>query len=379
MILPIGDSPNPDGTPIATYGLIAANVAIYLLTLPLAWVRPDASDPQLAEYVHLVARQTGYRMSVQEILAATSAYDLFVFRWGYRPVDPSFINLLTAMFLHGGFAHLFGNMLFLWIYGDNVEHRVGAPRFLAYYLATGAAATLMHAMFFPTSGLPLVGASGAISGVLGFYFLWFPHNRVHLLLLFPFLTRVTVSARVLLGLYIVVENILPFVIVRGTSGIAHGAHIGGFLAGLLIATAIDRRDLAARPPGFAATSSPADAGRVREAITARRFAEATPLYFSLPADQTRRLLTPEESVEFADWLLANNNPRAALVVYRRSLRDHPSGARAADAHLGAGMVQLRHLDQPTSAYQHFLDALELDPSPETAAAARAALQSLSRR
>src|SRR5690606_29843226 len=125
--------------------------------------------------------------------------------------------LLASMFMHGGFAHLAGNMLFLWIYGDNVEHRVGTLRFVGYYLVTGVAATLMHAMFFPTSGLPLVGASGAISGVLGFYYLWFPANRVHLLLLFPFLLRVTVPARTLLGLYIVVENIFPFILARGAS------------------------------------------------------------------------------------------------------------------------------------------------------------------
>lgn len=376
MILPVGDSPNPEGTPIATYGLIAANVAIYLITLPLAWVRPDASDPQLAEYVHLVARQTGYRLSVQEILAATSAYDLFVFRWGYRPVDPSLVNLFAAMFLHGGFAHLAGNMLFLWIYGDNVEHRVGAPRFVAYYLATGAAATLMHAMFFPTSGLPLVGASGAISGVLGFYFLWFPHNRVHLLLLFPFLMRVAVSARLLLGLYIVVENILPFILVRGTGGIAYGAHIGGFLAGLLIASVIDRRELAARPAEYSGTTPNGDAGQVRSAITAGRFADAAPLYFALPVEATRRLLTPDESIGFGNWLLANGHPQAALIVFRRHLRDHPNGPTAADAHLGAGFVQLRNLRQPTAAYQHFLEALELDPSPQTAAAARQALHDL---
>ncbi len=241
VILPIGDSPNPEGTAFATYALIAANVAVYLLTLPLAWVRPDASDPQLAEYAHLVARQTGYRISVQEILANASAYDLTVFRWGYRPVAPSLVTLLASMFLHGGFAHLAGNMLFLWIYGDNVEHRVGPARFVAYYLVTGAAATLLHAMFFPTSGLPLVGASGAISGVLGFYFLWFPENRVHLLLLFPFLMRLSVPARTLLGLYIIVENVFPFVLSGGATGVAYGAHIGGFVAGLLIATSSDRR------------------------------------------------------------------------------------------------------------------------------------------
>lgn len=379
MILPVGDSPNPEGTPVATYCLLAANVAVYLLTLPLAWTGPDASDPRLAEYVHLVARQTGYRASVPQILANTSAYDLLVFSWGYRPVDPSLVTLFASMFLHAGFAHMAGNMLFLWIYGDNVEHRVGPFRFVAYYLVTGAAATLAHAMFFPTSGLPMVGASGAISGVLGFYFLWFPRNRVHLLLLFPFLVRVTVSARTLLGLYIVVENVFPFILARGASGVAYGAHIGGFVAGLLIAKAIDRRTLTAPPAGYAAGASAVTSGDLREAIAAGRLADAARAYFALPVESTRRLLTPQESLSLGDWLLADGQPRAALSMYRRHLRDHPSGSSAAAAHLGAGLVQMRYLGQPTAAYQHFLEALDLDPTPATALAAKQALADLGAR
>lgn len=242
MILPIGDSPNPEGTPVVTYLLIGANVAVYLLTLPLTWTHANPSDPLLTEFVHLVARQNGYRSSIQDILAHTSAYDLFLFRWGYRPVAPSIVDLFASMFLHGGFGHLAGNMLFLWIYGDNVEHRLGKGRYLFYYLATGAAATVSHAMFSPTSGLPLVGASGAISGILGLYFVWFPRNRVHLLLLFPFLLRVVVSARLLLGLYIIVQNVLPFVLSRAAGGVAHGAHIGGFFAGVAVAYWFDRSE-----------------------------------------------------------------------------------------------------------------------------------------
>jgi membrane associated rhomboid family serine protease len=379
MILPIGDSPNFEGTPTVTYLLIGINVAIYLLMLPLMWTGVDPSDPQLAEYVHLVARQTGYEVSVQEILANVSAYDLFVYHWGYRPVSPSVINLFVSMFLHGGLAHVAGNMLFLWIYGDNVEHRLGGPRFLAYYLATGAAATLFHGMFFPTSGLPLVGASGAISGVLGFYFVWFPHNRVHLLLLFPFLMRVTVSARTLLGLYLVVENILPFVLSRGVGGIAHGAHIGGFLAGLLIARLIDRRVLAGARPDYATDGPGVAAGAIGAAIADGRFADAAQAYFARPVDESHRLLSPSESIALGNWLLQNHHPRAALVVFRRHLRDYPNGPNAAEAHLGAGLVQLEQLDQPTAAYQHFLDALDLSPEPATEAAARHAIEALGAR
>lgn len=381
MIFPIGDSPNPEGKPVVTSTLIAINVAVYVYLLPLMWQAPDLSDPRLAEYIHLIARETGYRLSNPQILASVSAYDMFVFKWGYRPVDPSLLSLIVSMFLHGGLAHLLGNMIFLWIYGDNVEHRLGRFRFAACYLLTGIAATLFHAMFFPTSGLPLVGASGAISGVLGFYFLWYPHNRVHLLVLVPFLVRLSVPARTLLGLYIVVENIFPFVLSRGAAGVAYGAHIGGFLAGLAIARIIDRRELVRQPPEYARAAAREAAGRndLRAALAERRYDDAARAYFALPADAARRALSGRELLTLGDWLLANGEPRAALIVYRRYLRNQPRGPGAARAHVGAGLVQLHHLQQPTAAYQHFLDALDCDPDPETSHAAREGLQSIEAR
>ena len=174
MFLPLGDEPNPRGVPIATYTLIGINVAIYLLvTLPMGALRPDLDDPVLAEYVQALMAQLGGRVSLDQLLAQVTAYDLVTFSYGYRPVDPSFLTLGTSMFLHGGFMHLAGNMLYLWIYGDNVEHRLGPGRFLIAYLGTGALATLSHAVTDLGSVLPMVGASGAISGVLGFYFIWF--------------------------------------------------------------------------------------------------------------------------------------------------------------------------------------------------------------
>ncbi len=377
MIFPIGDSPNPEGTPYVTYALIAINVAVYVLVLPLSWTAPDPTDPALQEYIHLVARQTGYTLSPQQILARTSAYDLFVFEWGYRPVAPSLLHLFTSMFLHGGLGHLAGNMLFLWIYGDNVEHRLGGRRYLAAYLATGAAATLFHAMFSPNSGLPLVGASGAISGVLGFYFLWFPRNRVHLLLLFPFLVRLTVSARTLLGLYVIVENLLPFVISGGAGGIAHGAHIGGFVAGLGIAYWMDRKAVQGQPSSYAGENAEGNGDRVRAWLQQGRLDDAATEYFALAPEATERLLEPREMLQLASWLVDAGHPEAALVLYRRQLRDYPTGPMAADAYLGAGLIQLR-AGQATAAYQHFLDALESKPTPEIENAAREALRAIGR-
>ncbi len=377
MILPIGDSPNPDGTPVVTYFLIGANVAVYLLTLPLTWTHADPSDPLLIEFIHLVARQHGYQSSIQDILAHTSAYDLFVFRWGYRPVAPSIVDLFASMFLHAGFGHLAGNMLFLWIYGDNVEHRLGKGRYLFYYLATGAAATIFHGMFSPNSGLPLVGASGAISGILGFYFVWFPRNRVHLLLLFPFLLRVVVSARSLLGLYIIVQNVLPFILSRASGGVAHGAHIGGFFAGVAVAYWFDRGEALARPAEYA-TAAP-QGHSISTAIADGQLARAAREYFALAPEQTRKVLQPEEMIRLGNWLLDSGDPGAALVVFRRHLRDYPGGPLVGEAHVGAGNVLLRSLGQETAAYQHFLDALDSDLSPAAEAAARRALSSISDR
>jgi membrane associated rhomboid family serine protease len=185
---------------------------------------------------------------MEQVTPQLTAYDLLVFEYGYRPSDPSIVTLFTSMFMHGGFMHLFGNMLFLWIYGDNVEHRLGATGYVVWYLGSGAAATLFHGAFASGSPIPLVGASGAISGILGFYFIWFPHNKVRVLIfLFYFIRVVMLPARWVLGFYIVVSNILPFLVTVGEgSGVAHGAHIGGFLMGVVVALVLNRREMTAR-------------------------------------------------------------------------------------------------------------------------------------
>jgi membrane associated rhomboid family serine protease len=134
-------------------------------------------------------------------------------------------------------------MLFLWIYGDNVENRLGRFGYLLAYIGSGVAATLFFAIFVPGSDVPMVGASGAISGVLGFYYLWFPRNQVKVFIfLFPFIMNTfLLPARLVLGLYLLLDNLIPFLVNSGTAtGVAHGAHIGGFVAGLALAFGIDR-------------------------------------------------------------------------------------------------------------------------------------------
>ncbi len=388
MILPLGDSPNPRGVPVATYALVLANVAVYvLIALPLSNTAVDPADPALRDYVRVIARSLPRPVAVQDIIENTSAYDLFVFRYGFRPAAPHLTHLFYSLFLHSGFLHLFGNMLFLWIYGDNVEHRLGRVPYVIGYVGTGVAATLFHTVFDLDSPLPLVGASGAISGVLGFYFLWFPRNRVRLLvLLFPFFMDVfLVPARLVLGMYLLLDNLLPFLVTRGMDGggVAYGAHIGGFIAGLAAAWLMDRRELSERPREYkrdveAEVVETAESA-MREALAGGRMRAAAQMYFSLDPQATRHLLAPEESLALGEWLRRNGHAEAALVIFRRHLRDYPHGPGAAEAHLGAGRVQLEALDEPTPAYQHFLEALDLNPPPDVTARIHAALEAIAAR
>jgi len=382
VLLPLSDAPNPGGRPYVTYGLIAANILVYLLvSLPLGARPPDTRSPVFQAYVELVRDRLPAGVPLRAALATTSAYDLYVFEHGYKPAAPQVADLFYAQFLHGGFLHLFGNMLFLWIFGDNVEYRLGRVAYLLAYLATGVAATLFFALFAFGSAVPLVGASGAISGVLGFYFLWFPRNTVRLFVfLFPFFMNVVaVRARLVLGAYLLVDNLLPFLIsTGGGGGVAHGAHIGGFVAGLAGAWMIERRALLSGKAGYEpeAAVDQAPAATIGTAIEQGDMARAAAAYFTLPAEQARRALRPAESLALGDWLAAARHGDAALVVYRRHLRDYPAHATAAAAHLGAGLVQLEHLGQVAPAYQHFLDALDMDPDADTAARARAALSKI---
>ncbi|HJS74635.1 MAG TPA: rhomboid family intramembrane serine protease [Vicinamibacteria bacterium] len=384
MFLPVGDQPNPRGTPIANYAILALNVLIYVgISLPLSLRPADPSDPRIEEYVEVIRQNLPPGVSIREVLRQVSEYDLFVFDWGYRPAEPSLLALFASMFLHGGFAHLFGNMLFLWIYGDNVEHRLGSPRYVVWYLVTGACATLFHSVFDFDSRIPLVGASGAISGVLGFYFVWFPRNQVRVwVLLFPFFMNVVhLPARLVLGFYLILDNIFPFLLSRGTggAGVAYGAHIGGFLAGLAVAWLKNRREVVAQPEEYRdlpRATGPTPRESLQDALRREDMARAAPLYFELSADESRRLLSPDDSIALANWLAKNGHSRAALTVYQRHLRDYPRGPGAAEAHAYGGLLLLHAFREPTAAYQHLVEALELDPDPELESLIRRALRDI---
>jgi len=214
-MFPVGDDRVQGGPPpFITLGLIALNVVAFLYELG------QPSSAALQSFIQawgVVPRE--YTMARD--LAPTI------------PV-PFWTTLLTSMFLHGGWMHLGGNMLYLWIFGDNLEKVMGNVRFLLFYLACGIAAGLAHIVFSGASDVPTVGASGAISGVLGGYLVLFPRNRVRVL------TRggiVAMPAIVVLGFWIVIQLISgmgSLGVSTDTGGVAYMAHVGGFVAGLVL-------------------------------------------------------------------------------------------------------------------------------------------------
>ena len=147
------------------------------------------------------------------------------------------LTLFSAMFIHGGWLHLLGNMLYLWVFGDNVEDRLGHGRYLVFYGATGLAASVVHAFIFPESSVPCVGASGAISGVLAAYLIFYPKAKVStLFVIFIFIRIVRLPAVVLLGLWIALQVASGITeLSEEAGGVAWFAHIGGFTAGLMLA------------------------------------------------------------------------------------------------------------------------------------------------
>ena len=148
---------------------------------------------------------------------------------------PTLATIFTSMFLHGGWMHLLGNMLYLWIFGNNIEDAMGHTRFIVFYLLCGVIAVFTHALPNADSAIPMIGASGAISGVLGAYLLLYPHARVLVLIwLGFFITTVRLPAVIVLGLWFGFQLLSSAIADPRTGGVAWGAHIGGFVAGLAL-------------------------------------------------------------------------------------------------------------------------------------------------
>ena len=149
---------------------------------------------------------------------------------------PTWGTIFTSMFIHGGLLHLAGNMMFLWVFGSNIEARLGHVKYLLFYLVTGVAATLSHWAVETSSPLPLVGASGAIAGVMGAYLMFYPRNRINSLIIFYFITVVRLSAMLLLGFWFLWQLVLALFSIGVSSqvSVAFWAHVGGFVAGIAI-------------------------------------------------------------------------------------------------------------------------------------------------
>lgn len=210
-MFPIGDDDSEVASaPIVTYALIAANVLFFLVEL--------------------------------------SGGDQFVENWAFIPSHFSqspateWPTIFTAMFMHGGWMHLFGNMLYLYIFGDNVEDNFGSVKFLIFYLFAGIAATFAQYVFNEGSNIPNVGASGAIAGVLGAYILMFPQSRVDVLVVRQV---ISMPAIVVIGFWIVLQLFSGVGSIANTGadvgGVAYMAHVGGFAAGFVIAFLFGRR------------------------------------------------------------------------------------------------------------------------------------------
>lgn len=196
--------------------------------IPLRDVVPSRTTPIVT--MTIIALNTlvfFYQSSLGE-----RAGEAFVFTFGLIPVHFSLTTMVSSMFVHAGLVHFGGNMLYLWIFGDNVEDRLGHGRFLLFYLLCGAAAAAGQIIPDPISDIPMVGASGAIAGVLGAYFVLYPHSRV--LTLFPFpLMLIEVPAVILLGLWFLMNLVSGIGTIgqMNMGGVAFWAHAGGFAAG----------------------------------------------------------------------------------------------------------------------------------------------------
>jgi len=213
------------------YGLILLNAAVFLYELTLGSVertvffyRWGLIPQELARGVEYATLTLGYTsVDIQSTLLGS--------------VVPTWGTVFTSMFIHGGFMHFAGNMVFLWVFGDDVEDRLGHLKYLLFYLVCGLAATWTQTAANMDSQVPNIGASGAIAGVLGAYLVLYPYSRVRTLVVFIFITVVRVPAVYLLGVWFILQffnglgSLGP---AAQTTGVAYWAHVGGFVAGLVL-------------------------------------------------------------------------------------------------------------------------------------------------
>src|SRR6516164_7872941 len=235
-MIPLKDDAPRVGTPYVTYFLIAVNTFMFLIELWIGMGNPRQFDLFLNQFGVVPAR-----ISVVLFNQGYVPWDL-VYQLGTRYVPPAaaFLPVFTSMFLHGSWMHLIFNMWTLWIFGDNVEDYLGHFRYIVLYLISGVAAMAVHTFFNPSSTMPTVGASGAIAGVMGAYFLLYPRAKVLTLVPFFLIWFMWLLAWIVLGYFFVAQFLLgaaSSISVHGggsAGGVAVWAHVGGFLAGMAL-------------------------------------------------------------------------------------------------------------------------------------------------
>lgn len=228
-MIPLHDDNPTESSPVVTVVFIVACVLVFLYQASLL---PQPGEAFVFQYGAIPALVFG-----EAELPETMAVAI-----------PAYATLFTSMFLHGGWMHLIGNMLYLWVFGNNIEDVMGHARYIVFYLLCGLLAALSHAMTDPSSTVPMVGASGAISGVLGAYVLLFP--RAHVLVLMPGIGMTRVAAGIVLGMWFVMQLLSGGMSIGSKGGgVAFFAHIGGFVAGMALIGLFKRPEVPFFSPG----------------------------------------------------------------------------------------------------------------------------------
>ena len=340
MFLPIGDDNPKETTPFVHYGIMTVNVVVFFYSLQYGW-HPEK----------------------------------FWLAWGLVPAEFDLTRLFTSMYVHGDFGHLFGNMLFLWVVGDNVEDRLGHAGYFAFYHLAGVAACLTHVAFTGSSLVPLIGASGAISGVMGAYAVFFPRAKIKIWywVFFFFMGVAYVSAKWAVGLWFLEQVLLRAVL--GSRGVSYDAHIGGIVFGVAAALVLrgaflrkpdtvgrvfgtGRRQPRWRRTGRAGAEAPSAARPVtpaagelqtdvddNAAITASLEAGDPQLayrYFTRAAARARWTFLDESvALRLADALVQAGSYGPAARVYEVMLETFPQGPDAPEAAFRLGVILSR--------------------------------------
>jgi membrane associated rhomboid family serine protease len=386
--IPIGDENPTARRPVVNITLIALNGAVFLL-------------------LNVIRGEGFFELSEGDSR-----------RWGLLPGDPHPLRFLSSMFVHAGPWHLLGNMWFLHIFGDNVEDKLGRGKYLLFYLGWGVLASLAFLVFGKPAGemagmspdqveaywrsLPLVGASGAIAGVMGAYLVFFPRARIRMILWVLFIIPFTLPALVVIGLYFLQDLFLGAVLKeRALGGVAYAAHTGGMVAGIVAALLLKpflRGGPASswdRDTGFAPGGDGEDVvfdprrpdpprtipmpdlrDQLVGAVLDGRMDLALDLYGRWVEEPRMEVLPPEVEIEVAHEIFRQGRVVEALEAYRRFLGSHPRAEDAPEAKFRVGLIYGKSEGDPVEARRWLRQAAEEHPDPETAAFARRELDRL---